>query len=97
MQNRKAFTIIEALIIIAIIGIILAIAIPQFYKDKEEKANNQYNIPKQLADNVYFISALSGRGTENYLSKDDVVEINNSIIRLTGDNRVVKDIEATDS
>ena len=76
MQNRKGFTLIELLIVVVIIGILAAIAIPKFAatKDKAKLAAVKSDIRNiETAEEAYFsdnqvygdLAALSGANLFN--------------------------------
>ena len=58
MMNKKAFTLIEMLIVIVLMGVIMTIAIPSVMKIVENRSNDQYKIQLKLieqATNLYQI------------------------------------------
>ena len=61
MKNKKGFTLVELLVVVAIIGILAAIAIPQFAKYRQ-KANNS----AAQSDIKTMRTALESHFTDNY-------------------------------
>lgn len=60
-KNEKGFTLIELLIVVAIIGILAAIAIPQFASYRQKAFNSS-----SLSDVKTIKTSLEGYYTDNY-------------------------------
>jgi prepilin-type N-terminal cleavage/methylation domain-containing protein len=71
MQNRKGFTLIELLIVVVIIGILAAIAIPKFAttKDKAKMASIKTDLRNYMtAQEAYFSDNNTTYGTDAQLA-----------------------------
>lgn len=71
MKNQKGFTLIELMIVIAIIGILAAIAIPQFsaYRKRSYDSSAQSDLKNATtAQEAYFVDESRYCGTEATLT-----------------------------
>ncbi len=65
MMNKKAFTLIEMLIVIVLMGVIMTIAIPSVMKIVENKSNDQYKIQLKLVEQATNLYQVRYRGEFN--------------------------------
>ncbi len=78
MDNKRGFTLIELLIVVVIIGILAAIAIPRFGETRERAfrsamTSDLRNV-QTLQEQFYFDTGADG--TANYTYADDVATLN---------------------
>lgn len=80
LKNKKGFTLIELIVVLAVLGIIMAIAVPRFIgvqADAEEKADETTLEMIAKAAELYFVQNSNGTAidtaddlvTQNYLDK----------------------------
>ncbi len=84
-RNRKGFTLIELLIVVVIIGILAAIAIPKFAatKDKAKLASVKTDLRNVMtAQEAYFSDA--GTGYTSALTTTMVMPSQGNVITVTG-------------
>ena len=91
-NNKKGFTLAELLIVIAIIAVLMAVAIPTFagQLEKAERATDHANIRTayamaQIATLTGEVEAKSVVGTTYYLQKDGSFSPTNNLEGVTAD------------
>jgi len=76
-QNNRAFTLIELLVVVLIIGILSAIALPQYEAAVEKsRAAEMWPILKH-AEQMYEVQWLADPANVNSVKPQDIMELNN--------------------
>ena len=76
MRQRKNFTLVEIMIVVAIIGLLAAIAIPSFMKARESAQENACVENLRQLDSAAQQPALNGEDVNNVTVLDDYVSGN---------------------
>ena len=96
MDNKKGFTLIELLIVVVIIGILAAIAIPRFGETRERAFRSAMTSDlrnlQTLQEQYYFDSRGEGEDASSYTYASDVASLN-----FTPSDGVTIDITGADA
>ncbi len=89
MTNRKGFTLIELLIVVVIIGILAAIAIPKFAatKDKAKLASVKTDVRNYMTAQEAYFSDKATYGANGNLVPDYLTLSANNTAAGTGDDK----------
>ena len=94
----NAISIVEVMIVVAIIGLLTAIAVPNFIKAKEQVEKNRIaeqqkaQVALKVGDTVT-VKGLDRKGTVNYLGESGYVDV--LITGNNGEPTILKGINAT--
>ena len=94
----NAISIVEVMIVVAIIGLLTAIAVPNFIKAKEQVEKNRIaeqqkaQVTLKVGDTVT-VKGLDRKGTVNYLGESGYVDV--LITGNNGEPTILKGINAT--
>ena len=75
--HTAAFTLIELLVVVLIIGILAAVAVPQYQKAVEKSRATEALIMLKNAQEAYVLQYLQDSNTENWNSFKDIVDWGN--------------------